>query len=164
MSNETQLKTIVNGIEYNLTVPSRLLASDFLRDNLNLTGTHVGCEHGICGSCTIKIDGLTARSCLKFAVQLDGKKVETVENFQKNKETKNILKKFKENHSLQCGFCTPGFLMIIDEMLTKRIKYSENEIREALSGNLCRCTGYENIVKAAKIILGSKRLKWSFSF
>ncbi len=159
MSNKTKLKTTINGIEYNLMVPARLLVSDFLRDNLNLTGTHVGCEHGICGSCTIKIDGLTARSCLKFAIQLDGKKVETVESFQEEKKTKYILEKFKKNHSLQCGFCTPGFLMIIDELLKSKIKYSENEIREALSGNLCRCTGYENIIKAAKEILDHKGIK-----
>ena len=159
MSNEIQLKTTINGIEYDLTVPARLLASDFLRDNLNLTGTHVGCEHGICGSCTIKIDGLTARSCLKFAVQLDGKKVETVESFKEKPETRNILEKFKANHSLQCGFCTPGFLMIIDELLKSKIKFSENEIREALSGNLCRCTGYENIIKAANEILAHKEIK-----
>lgn len=159
MKNEIQLRTIVNGIEYDLMVPARLLASDFLRDNLDLTGTHVGCEHGICGSCTIKIDGLTARSCLKFAIQLDGKKVETIESFQENKKTKRILEKFNENHSLQCGFCTPGFLMVIDELLKNKIKYSDTEIKEALSGNLCRCTGYENIFKAAKQVLGSKRVK-----
>ena len=159
MTNETQLRTIVNGIEYDLMIPARLLASDFLRDNLDLTGTHVGCEHGICGSCTIKIDGLTARSCLKFAIQLNGKKVETIESFQKNKETKKIIETFKENHSLQCGFCTPGFLMVIDELLKNKIKYSDTEIKEALSGNLCRCTGYENIFKAAKQVLGSKRVK-----
>ena len=159
MSNETKLKTTINGIEYNLLIPSRLLASDFLRDNLNLTGTHVGCEHGICGSCTIKIDGLTARSCLKFAVQLDGKKVETVESFNEKPETRNILDKFKTHHSLQCGFCTPGFLMIIDELLKSKIKFSENEIREALSGNLCRCTGYKNIIKAANEILAHKGIK-----
>ena len=100
MSNEIQLKTTINGIEYDLTVPARLLTSDFLRDNLNLTGTHVGCEHGICGSCTIKIDGLTARSCLKFAVQLDGKKVETVESFKEKPETRNILEKFAKSQNL----------------------------------------------------------------
>lgn len=159
MKSETSLRTTVNGIEYNVMVPYRLLASDFLRDNLNLNGTHVGCEHGVCGSCTIKINGLTARSCLKFAIQLDGKKVETIESFQEKKETREILEKFKANHSLQCGFCTPGFLMIIDELLKDNIRYSENDIREALSGNLCRCTGYKNIIKAAKQILGSKRIK-----
>ena len=158
MKSETSLRTTVNGIEYNVMVPYRLLASDFLRDNLNLNGTHIGCEHGVCGSCTIKINGLTARSCLKFAIQLDGKKVETIESFQENKETRKILEKFKANHSLQCGFCTPGFLMIIDELLKDNIRYSENDIREALSGNLYRCTGYENIIKAAKQILGSKRI------
>jgi len=159
MTNEIQLRTIVNGIEYDLMIPARLLASDFLRDYLDLTGTHVGCEHGICGSCTIKIDGLTARSCLKFAVQLDGRKVETVESFKEKPETRIILEKFKAHHSLQCGFCTPGFLMIIDELLKSKIKFSENEIREALSGNLCRCTGYENIIKAAKEILAQKVIK-----
>ena len=159
MKSETSLRTTVNGIEYNVMVPYRLLASDFLRDNLNLNGTHVGCEHGVCGSCTIKINGLTARSCLKFAIQLDGKNVETIESFKENRETRVILEKFKANHSLQCGFCTPGFLMIIDELLKDNIRYSENDIREALSGNLCRCTGYENIIKAAKQILGSKRVK-----
>jgi len=159
MKSETSLRTTVNGIEYNVMVPYRLLASDFLRDNLNLNGTHIGCEHGVCGSCTIKINGLTARSCLKFAIQLDGKKVETIESFQEKKETREILEKFKANHSLQCGFCTPGFLMIIDELLKDNIRYSENDIREALSGNLCRCTGYKNIIKAAKQILGSKRIK-----
>ena len=159
MKSETSLRTTVNGIEYNVMVPYRLLASDFLRDNLNLNGTHVGCEHGVCGSCTIKINGLTARSCLKFAIQLDGKKVETIESFQEKKETREILEKFKANHSLQCGFCTPGFLMIIDELLKDNIRYSENDIREALSGNLCRCTGYENIIKAAKQILGPKKIK-----
>ena len=159
MKSETSLITTVNGIEYNVMVPYRLLASDFLRDNLNLNGTHVGCEHGVCGSCTIKINGLTARSCLKFAIQLDGKKVETIESFQEKKETREILEKFKANHSLQCGFCTPGFLMIIDELLKDNIRYSENDIREALSGNLCRCTGYKNIIKAAKQILGPKKIK-----
>ena len=137
MSNEIQLKTTINGIEYDLTVPARLLASDFLRDNLNLTGTHVGCEHGICGSCTIKIDGLTARSCLKFAVQLDGKKVETVESFKEKPETRNILEKFKAHHSLQCGFCTPGFLMVIDELLKSKIKFylKYNWEREQIARN-----------------------------
>ena len=159
MINKFKIETIVNDKKYTKIIEPRLLASDFIRDNLNLTGTHVGCEHGVCGSCTIKIDGVTSRSCLKFAVQLHGKKVETVESFKEKPETRNILEKFKAHHSLQCGFCTPGFLMIIDELLKSKIKFSENEIREALSGNLCRCTGYENIVKAANEILAHKGIK-----
>ena len=159
MTNKSEITITVNGERFNEVVEPRMLASDFIREQLKLPGTHVGCEHGICGSCTIKIDGFTARSCLKFAVQLDGKKVETVESFKEKPETRNILEKFKAHHSLQCGFCTPGFLMIIDELLKSKIKFSENEIREALSGNLCRCTGYENIIKAANEILAHKEIK-----
>ena len=134
MINKIKIETTVNNIEYS--------------ENLNLTGTHIGCEHGICGSCTIKINGITSRSCLKFAVQLDGKKVETVESLSNNPKKKLLLDTFKKFHALQCGFCTPGFLITIDELLDKEKLQNEIEIRKALSGNLCRCTGYENIVKA----------------
>ena len=148
MINKIKIETTVNNIEYSETIDPRLLASDFIRENLNLTGTHIGCEHGICGSCTIKINGITSRSCLKFAVQLDGKKVETVESLSNNPKKKLLLDTFKKFHALQCGFCTPGFLITIDELLEKEKLQNEIEIRKALSGNLCRCTGYENIVKA----------------
>ena len=157
MIEKIRIKTVVNNIEYSSLVEPRLLASDFIRDNLNLTGTHIGCEHGVCGSCTIKINGITARSCLKFAVQLNGKNIETVESLSVNSKKKFILNAFKKFHALQCGFCTPGFLMTVDELLQNNQLLTEDEIRSALSGNLCRCTGYENIVKAVKELMKRKR-------
>ena len=157
MIEKIRIKTVVNNIEYSSLVEPRLLASDFIRDNLNLTGTHIGCEHGVCGSCTIKINGITARSCLKFAVQLNGKNIETVESLSVNLKKKFILNAFKKYHALQCGFCTPGFLMTVDELLQNNQLLTEDEIRSALSGNLCRCTGYENIVKAVKELMKRKR-------
>ena len=128
MIEKIKIKTVVNNIEYSNLVEPRLLASDYIRDNLNLTGTHIGCEHGVCGSCTIKINGITARSCLKFAVQLNGKKVETVESLSKNSEKKFILNAFKKHHALQCGFCTPGFLMTVDELLEDNQLLTEEEL------------------------------------
>ena len=157
MIEKIRIKTVVNNIEYSSLVEPRLLASDYIRDNLNLTGTHIGCEHGVCGSCTIKINGITARSCLKFAVQLNGKNIETVESLSVNSKKKFILNAFKKFHALQCGFCTPGFLMTVDELLQNNQLLTEDEIRSALSGNLCRCTGYENIVKAVKELMKRKR-------
>ena len=157
MIEKIRIKTVVNNIEYSSLVEPRLLASDFIRDNLNLTGTHIGCEHGVCGSCTIKINGITARSCLKFAVQLNGKNIETVESLSVHLKKKFILNAFKKYHALQCGFCTPGFLMTVDELLQNNQLLTEEEIRSALSGNLCRCTGYENIVKAVKELMKRKR-------
>ena len=157
MIEKIRIKTVVNNIEYSSLVEPRLLASDYIRDNLNLTGTHIGCEHGVCGSCTIKINGITARSCLKFAVQLNGKNIETVESLSVNLKKKFILNAFKKYHALQCGFCTPGFLMTVDELLQNNQLLTEDEIRSALSGNLCRCTGYENIVKAVKELMKRKR-------
>ena len=159
MKNKIKIETTVNDIEYSEKVEPRLLASDFIRENLNLTGTHVGCEHGVCGSCTIKINGITSRSCLKFAIQLDGKRVETVESFSSNPEKKIILNTFKKFHALQCGFCTPGFLITVDELLQTDHLENEKEIRKALSGNLCRCTGYENIIKAVLELKRNKKKK-----
>ena len=159
MINKIKIETTVNNIEYSEKVEPRLLASDFIRENLNLTGTHVGCEHGVCGSCTIKIDGITSRSCLKFAIQLDRKRVETVESFSSNPEKKIILNTFKKFHALQCGFCTPGFLITVDELLQTENLENEKEIRKALSGNLCRCTGYENIIKAVLELKRNKKKK-----
>ena len=159
MINKIKIETIVNNVEYSERVEPRLLASDFIRENLHLTGTHVGCEHGVCGSCTIKINGITSRSCLKFAIQLDGKRVETVESFSSNPEKKIILNTFKKFHALQCGFCTPGFLITVDELLQTENLKNEKEIRKALSGNLCRCTGYENIIKAVLELKRNKKKK-----
>ena len=149
----------VNGKKITKEIQDHTILSVFIRENLNLTGTHVGCEHGVCGSCTIKINGITSRSCLKFAIQLDRKIVETVESFSFNPEKKIILDTFKKFHALQCGFCTPGFLITVDELLQTENLENEKEIRKALSGNLCRCTGYENIIKAVLELKRNKKKK-----
>jgi len=159
MINKIKIETTVNNIEYSKSIEPRLLASDFIRENLHLTGTHVGCEHGVCGSCTIKINGITSRSCLKFAIQLHGKRVETVESYSSNPQKKIILDTFKKFHALQCGFCTPGFLITVDELLQTEDLKNEKEIRKSLSGNLCRCTGYENIIKAVLELKKNRKKK-----
>jgi len=140
----------VNGQAVERTVESRLLLSDFLRHELNLTGTHVGCEHGVCGACTILVDGEAVRSCLMFAVQAHGADVRTVESLGTEAALHPIQEAFRETHALQCGFCTPGILMTLVPFLRENPSPGEDRIREALSGNLCRCTGYANIVEAVK--------------
>ncbi len=127
----------------------RLLLSDFLRHEIGATGTHVGCEHGICGACTVLIDGAAVRSCLMLAVQAGGKTIETVESLATDETLSPLQAAFHRNFALQCGFCTPGFLMSLSEVLERNPDPSEAEIRDALSGNLCRCTGYKEIVDAA---------------
>jgi carbon-monoxide dehydrogenase small subunit len=146
----------VNGTTYNRDVEPRLLLSDFLRHELGLTGTHVGCEHGVCGMCTILLDGRTARSCLTFAVQADGCQIRTVEGLGTAAALHPIQEAFWEKHGLQCGYCTPAMLMTALELLEANPDPSREEIREAVGGNLCRCTGYQTIVEA--IELGAKRL------
>ncbi len=147
------LRVIVNGTEYTRTVEPRLLLSDFLREDLALTGTHVGCEHGVCGACTVLVDGEPVRSCLMFAVQTDGAAVTTVEGLADDEGALNVLQAaFRESHGLQCGFCTPGILMSMTAFLKDHAAPTETEIREALSGHLCRCTGYANIVKAIRAV------------
>jgi aerobic-type carbon monoxide dehydrogenase small subunit (CoxS/CutS family) len=141
----------VNGSRVERTVEPRLLLSDFLRHDLGLTGTHVGCEHGVCGACTVLLDGDAVRSCLIFAVQTDGHAIETVESLATNGDLHPIQVAFHDTHALQCGFCTPGFLMTLVQFLRERPNPDEHEIREALSGNLCRCTGYKNIVDAVAL-------------
>jgi aerobic carbon-monoxide dehydrogenase small subunit len=144
----------INGVRYEREVESRLLLSDFIRHQAHLTGTHVGCEHGVCGCCTILIDGRAARSCLALAVQCDGADVRTVESLAPpGGELHPIQEAFRRCHALQCGFCTPGFLMAAYTFLTEnpRPDFSDAEIREAISGNLCRCTGYTNIVDAVRL-------------
>ena len=138
----------VNGVSYERTVEARKLLVDFLRHDLYLTGTHVGCEHGVCGACTILLNGESVRSCLLFAVQADGAELTTVEGLAQNGEMSVLQKAFWEHHGLQCGFCTPGFLMTAHELLERAPHASEEEIRETLAGNLCRCTGYQTIVEA----------------
>jgi carbon-monoxide dehydrogenase small subunit len=146
----------VNGAPRAATVEPRLLLSDFLRHTLGLTGTHVGCEHGVCGACTVLLDGEPVRACLLFAVQADGAEVSTVEGLAAADGTLHPLQEaFRDAHGLQCGFCTPGILMSMVPFLRDRPDPSEPEVREALSGNLCRCTGYQNIVDA--VLLAARR-------
>ena len=133
----------------------RLLLSDFLRQDLGLTGTHVGCEHGVCGACTVLLDGEAVRSCLILAVQADGHEVATVEGLGSVEDLHPLQAAFRQAHALQCGFCTPGILMTLVPFLDEHPNPAESEIREALSGNLCRCTGYQNIVDAVKLACGA---------
>jgi carbon-monoxide dehydrogenase small subunit len=140
----------VNGRKYPASVEPRLLLSDFLRDMIGLTGTHVGCEHGVCGACTILINGDSVRSCLTLAVRANGMDVLTVEGLGTPDQLNTLQHEFRENHGLQCGFCTPGMLMTGMDLLKKYPLASDAEIREGLSGNLCRCTGYQNIVAAIR--------------
>lgn len=141
----------VNGRAVSRSVPPRLTLADFLRDELNLTGTHLGCEHGVCGACTVFVDGRSARACLMLAVQVDGARVDTVEGLEVFEETARLREALSECGGLQCGFCTPGFLVSAVELLrdTDADKpLTEQTVREALSGNICRCTGYQGIVAA----------------
>jgi aerobic-type carbon monoxide dehydrogenase small subunit (CoxS/CutS family) len=139
----------VNGMAYRRTVEARMLLSDFLRHDLNLAGTHVGCEHGVCGACTVLLDGAPVRSCLMFAVQANGRELSTVEGLAAaSGELSPLQAAMHEHHGLQCGYCTPGILMTMTAFLRDNRTPSEEEVREALSGNLCRCTGYQNIVDA----------------
>jgi aerobic-type carbon monoxide dehydrogenase small subunit (CoxS/CutS family) len=141
---------IVNGAERRARVIPRMLLADVLREDFALTGTHLGCEHGACGACTVLLDGEPARACLLFAVQADGRRVDTVEGLPGDGPGLHPLQEaFRIRHALQCGFCTPGILMTLEAYLREHPEPSETEIREALSGNLCRCTGYQNIVLAA---------------
>ena len=142
----------MNGQDYAHTIDPRMLLSDFLRHELNLTGTHVGCEHGSCGACTVLMDGEAVRSCIMFAVQANGHAITTVEGLSDDQSKLHPLQEaFREKHALQCGYCTPGFLMTIVPFLEENPNPSEAEIREMLSGNICRCTGYQNIVEAVKL-------------
>ena len=140
----------VNGRKYQASIEPRLLLSDFLRDTIGLTGTHVGCEHGVCGACTILVNGDSVRSCLTLAVRTDGMDIVTVEGLGTPDRLNALQSEFREKHGLQCGFCTPGMLMTGMDLLKKYPLASDDEIREGLSGNLCRCTGYQNIVAAIR--------------
>lgn len=146
-----QVRLTINGREYSREVEIRKLLTDFLRDDLGLTGTHVGCEHGVCGTCTILWNGEAVRSCLVFAVQTNGANLKTVEGLAPSAtELHPLQKKFWELHGLQCGFCTPGILLTAEALLKEKPDPSEEDIRESISGNLCRCTGYQNIVTAIR--------------
>jgi len=149
MTERTPVTVTVNGIQYERSVEARLLLSDFLRHELNLTGTHVGCEHGSCGACTILLDGAAVRSCILFAVQVNGRAITTVEGLASDQNHLHPLQEaFREKHALQCGFCTPGILLTLIPFLAENAQPTEQAIRTVLSGNICRCTGYQNIVDA----------------
>jgi len=151
----------VNGAYYEQYVEPRRLLSDLLREDLGLTGTHVGCEHGVCGSCTVLLDGRSVRSCLTFGVMADGGTIETIEGLSAGEELHPLQQAFWQKHGLQCGFCTPGMLMVALELLRENPSPSREEIRESLAGNLCRCTGYQTIVDS--IVLAAEMMRGASS-
>jgi carbon-monoxide dehydrogenase small subunit len=154
MKNNHNMVVTVNGTVYEREVEPRLLLSDFIRHDLGLTGTHVGCEHGVCGACTILFDGQPVRACLIFAIQADGHELATVEGLGTIDDLHPLQEAFWETHGLQCGFCTPGFLMTLVPFLEENPQPTDEEIRTILSGNLCRCTGYQHIEDAVRLAAG----------
>ncbi|MGH8637931.1 MAG: (2Fe-2S)-binding protein [Burkholderiales bacterium] len=157
MTDTRTLRVHVNGKAFRCEVETRLTLVDFLRHELQLTGTHVGCEHGVCGACTVLVDGASARACLMLAVQCDGAEVSTVESLASGAALNVLQQAFRDCHGLQCGFCTPGMLMTLTEFLRENPDPSEAQVRDVLSGNLCRCTGYQGIVDAA--LAAAKRMR-----
>jgi carbon-monoxide dehydrogenase small subunit len=158
MMDKRVIKIVVNHQSYEREVETRRTLGDFLRHDLGLTGTHYGCEHGVCGACTILLDGNTARSCLMLAVQAEGAHVTTIEGLaMPDGSFSELQQAFRECHGLQCGFCTPGMLTTLTELLNENSDPSEAEVREAITGNLCRCTGYQSIVEAA--LLAARRMR-----
>jgi aerobic-type carbon monoxide dehydrogenase small subunit (CoxS/CutS family) len=156
--DDHEVTVTVNGVNYRRRVESRVSLSDFLRHDLGLAGTHVGCEHGVCGACTILLDGQSVRSCLMFAVQAEKHEISTIESLAGKDGTYHPLQQaMHDHHGLQCGYCTPGILMTMAAFLGENPSPSEEEVREALSGNLCRCTGYQNIVDA--VMSAAKRMR-----
>jgi aerobic carbon-monoxide dehydrogenase small subunit len=151
MTTKRTIKVKVNGTIYERSVEPRMLLSDFLRHELHQTGTHVGCEHGLCGACTILFDGYSARSCLMFAVQANNHEIQTVESLGTPENMSPLQEAFSEKHALQCGFCTPGVLMSLVPFLEAHPNPTDEEIREAIDGNLCRCTGYQNMIEAVRL-------------
>jgi carbon-monoxide dehydrogenase small subunit len=151
------IRVTVNGSPYEAVVDPRLTLADFLRADLGLGGTHVGCEHGVCGACTILLDGRTVRACLMLAVQADGRNLTTIEGLGRDGELHPIQQAFVEEHGLQCGFCTPGFVLSVHELLELHPDPSDEEIRDFLGGNLCRCTGYQAILRSVE--LAARRLR-----
>jgi aerobic carbon-monoxide dehydrogenase small subunit len=151
MTDKTAIVLKVNGFSYSISVEPRRSLADALREDCGLTGTHLGCEHGVCGACTVLVDGKPIRACLMFAVQASDTEIRTVEGLANGEELHPLQKQFWENHGLQCGFCTPGFLMLATGALEADPNMTEEELREVLSSNLCRCTGYQNIIKAVKL-------------
>jgi aerobic carbon-monoxide dehydrogenase small subunit len=148
MADRRTIAAYVNGVAYEREVETRMTLADFLRHELGLTGTHVGCEHGVCGACTVLVGGVSARACLMLAVQCDGQEIATVEGLAQDGALNPLQEAFREHHGLQCGFCTPGVLMTLTELLRDHPDPTEGEVREVLTGNLCRCTGYQGMVDA----------------
>jgi aerobic-type carbon monoxide dehydrogenase small subunit (CoxS/CutS family) len=150
VATRIHLELTVNGKEVQSQVPARLLLSDYLRETLNLTGTHLGCEHGICGSCTILVDGTPTRSCLTLAAQANGCTVTTIEGISPDGDLTSVQQAFNNNHAMQCGFCTSGYIISLHDLLSKNPNASDDELMDVLGGHLCRCTGYQNIIAAAR--------------
>ena len=153
MEHALDITVTVNGVQVSRRVAPRVHLVDFLREELGLTGSHVACEHGVCGACTLRVDGEIVRGCLMLAVQANGCRVDTVEGLSDSKELERLQKAFHEKNALQCGFCTPGMLMAAQDLINKKIKVSRDEIREHISGNYCRCTGYQAIVDAIEEVV-----------
>ena len=150
MSEKKDITLTINDRDHNVSVDPRWTLADVIRDHCGQTGTHLGCEHGICGACTVLVDDAPVRSCLMFGIQADGKKIRTVEGLAKDDEYHPLQKAFMENHALQCGYCTPGFLMLATGILEAQPDISDDDLNDVLSSNLCRCTGYANIIKAVR--------------
>ncbi len=157
MTTLVDISLTVNGKVVTGKVEPRRTLADFLRDDLNLTGTHVGCEHGVCGACTVNLDGASVRACLMFAVQVDGATLGTVEGMAVNDKLSPLQEAFHRHHALQCGFCTPGFLITAEAFLKDNPSPTADEVREAISGNICRCTGYIPIVEAILDVAGQQK-------
>lgn len=157
MTTKREITVTVNGRVYQRLVEPRLLLSDFLREDLGLTGTHVGCEHGLCGICNVMLDGKGVRSCLMFAVQVDGAEIMTVEGLADGAVLHPLQQAFHEHHGLQCGFCTPGMLFAALDLLNSNSDPSDDEIREAISGTICRCTGYHHIIESVRAAAATLR-------
>ena len=153
MTEKIDITLTVNGETRPVSVEPRRTLADALRDDCGLTGTHLGCEHGVCGACTVLLDGEPVRSCLMFAVQAGGRAIRTVEGLADGDELHPLQQAFRDHHALQCGFCTPGFLMLAVGLLEKNERLDDAELRQALSSNLCRCTGYQNIFKAVRAVM-----------
>ena len=157
MDNNVDITLTVNGQSVSRRVPARTNLVDFVRYELELTGSHVGCEHGVCGACTIRVNGAIVRGCLMLAAQADGATVETIEGVSETSEIADLQQAFHERNALQCGFCTPGFLLTAQELLSQNPSPSRDEIREFISGNYCRCTGYQAIVDAIERVAGERQ-------
>ena len=159
MSGKRDLVLTVNGRDHAVRVEPRRTLADAIREDCGLTGTHIGCEHGVCGACTVLVDGAPVRSCLMFAVQAVGKPIRTVEGLASGEELSVLQRAFMEHHGLQCGFCTPGFLMLVTGVLEREPDIGDEELIDVLASNLCRCTGYQNIIKAVRAAVQELRAK-----